>query len=310
MKGYNALGFGVIPNLLAASGKRNTACARIFDADNGSCQGCLYFTPLKAEVGIQHFAIDEFESLAIAKRLCANDGAVDKGYIFTIPPKVFPFDCAVGENHVFGVPKGILGIKIAIFKIGIFDVLEGIFARELDILKVKLPRAKHKVFANHGAVLHFDFVNHPTELSGNDIAIANDNVRALAQSLGSVELAIGDFDIFTIPQSRSAKGRELAFFDYGPHVMPKRIAQIEVAVAHLNVAALLEGTLAIGGTIKGAVFHARVLATVKRALGIKILILDQFHHGFPFLRFKGRSLFRLWFIIAYFGEQIKMLQTF
>jgi hypothetical protein len=87
--------------------------------------------------------------------------------------------------------------------------------------------------------------------------------------------------------------------------MPKRIAQIEITATHLDIAALFEGTLTIGRAVEGAVFHTRVLTTVKCALGIKILILDQFHHCFPFFRFKGRSLFCLWFIIAYFGEKIK-----
>ena len=59
--------------------------------------------------------------------------------------------------------------------------------------------------------------------------------------------------------------------------MPEGVTQIEEAVLHLHVAALLKGALAIGGTIEGAVLYQNIAAAVKGALCVKGLILNLFH---------------------------------
>ena len=304
MNSYNPRGFWVIPNLLATSGESDRSRARIFDADNGCGQGCLDLAAFKAEVGIQHFAVNQLEPLAIAKRLRANDLAVYKGHVLAIPRKVFALDCAVAQNHVFGVPKGILGVKTAVLKIGVCDVLEGVFACELDALEAQALGAHHKIFAYSRRICHFNAANHPAEFGRNDIAISDGDVRAFAQSLGAVKLAIIDFDIFAIPKSRTAERSHLAFFDFCTHVVPKRIAQVEIAAPNLNIAALLECALAIGRTVKGAVFHTHVLDTIKRTLGIKGLILYQLHFVSLSCRLKI-----LCFIIAHIGEKIKGMEN-
>ena len=296
----NPRGFWVIPNLLATSGESNRSRARILDADNGCGQGCLDLAAFKAEVGIQHFAVNQLEPLAIAKRLRTNDFAIYKRHVLAVPREVFPLDGAVAKNHVFGVPKGILGVKIAVLKIGVCDVLERIFSYEFDPLEAQALGAHHEIFAYGRRICHLDAANHPAEFGRNDVAIGDGDIRALTQSLGAVELAIDNFDALAIPKSRTTKGSQLAFFDFCRHVVPKRIAQIEIAAPNFNVAALLECALAIGRTIKGAVLHTHILNAVKRTLGIKGLILYQVHFVSLSCRLKI-----LCYIIAHIGEEIK-----
>ena len=80
-----------------------------------------------------------------------------------------------------------------------------------------------------------------------------------------------------VPQSRPAKFRHLRITDDKAMVMPEGITQIEEAVFHLHVAALLKSTLAIGGAVKGSILYQNIVAAVKGTLCIKGLILNHFH---------------------------------
>ena len=61
------------------------ACKRIFDAEDRCCNRGFYLAALKGQVTVNHFTVDELQSLTIAQRLCADDFAVFKGDILTVP---------------------------------------------------------------------------------------------------------------------------------------------------------------------------------------------------------------------------------
>ena len=104
------------------------AGGRIFDAEDGSCDGGGYVRFFEGEVGVDHFAVDEGQVFAVAKGLRSDDDAMIEGHVFAIPRQVFAFDGRIFHHHVFGVPEGVLGVQIAILKEGVFDVLKGIFS--------------------------------------------------------------------------------------------------------------------------------------------------------------------------------------
>ena len=68
-----------------------------------------------------------------------------------------------------------------------------------------------------------------------------------------------------------------AFFNYGPHVMPKRIAQIEITATRLNISALLESALTVGRAVEGAICHQRVTDAVEGALLVEAFVFDDLH---------------------------------
>ena len=60
----------------------------IFDADDGGSQHGFHFRLFKAQVGVHHFAVHKLQTLAVAQGLGADDGAVFKGDIFTVPGQI------------------------------------------------------------------------------------------------------------------------------------------------------------------------------------------------------------------------------
>ena len=96
-----------------------------------------------------------------------------------------------------------------------------------------------------------------------------------------MQLGAGDLDVIGIPQRGAAELGHLAVPDYQPVIVPEGIAQIEKAVLHLDFAALLEGALPVGGTVKSTVNHPDFLCAVEGALRVEFLILNGFHKSIP-----------------------------
>ena len=168
---------------------------RIFHAYYRCCNASLDLGSFKAQIGIYHLAVDQLQTLAVAKRLSADNFAIFKGYVLTVPREIFSLNNAVFYGDVFRVPERVLRIENAVFKRGILDILKRILSLKLHIIEPQIDRAHHKILAFGGAVGHFKPVHRPTEFGGNDIAIAHHSVSTFAKCLNTVQFRIGDFDI-------------------------------------------------------------------------------------------------------------------
>ena len=126
----------LVNNNFANGVHRNKSACNVFDANHMGVDVRLYFTSFKCKVTIHHLAVYKFQTFAVAKWLCANDGAVFEGKIFRIPSKVLALDRAVTYNNVFGMPKCIFCIQIAVFNRRVGYVLEGVLALEVDIVQL------------------------------------------------------------------------------------------------------------------------------------------------------------------------------
>ena len=250
---------------------------RVFDADNRRGDRCFHFTSFKSQVAAFHFAVNELQPLTVAQGLCPNNFAVFKGDVLAVPGQILTLDYTVSHGDVFRMPEGIFRIKGAVLEHRIFDVLEGVFSFHPYIVKVQVGRTHHEVFTFGIAILHLDVMCRPSELRREHIAAAHHNVRTLAQGLDPVKLRIFDGNVVGVPQSRPAKFRHLRITDDKAMVMPEGITQIEEAVFHLHIAALLKSALAISGAVKGAILYQNIVASVKGTLCIKGLILNHFH---------------------------------
>ena len=98
----------LVNNHFANGVHRHKSACHVFDAHHMRVDVRLHFASFKCKVAIYHLAIYKFQTFAVAKWLCANDGAVFKCQVFRIPSKVLALDCAVTYNNVFGMPKCVL----------------------------------------------------------------------------------------------------------------------------------------------------------------------------------------------------------
>ena len=134
--------------------------------------------------------------------------------------------------------------------------------------------AHHKIFADRRAVRHAHAVREPPELGRNNIALLDYGVFALAQRFYSVHFGFYRSYVFRIPQRGAAVRRHFAIFQHDRIVVPKRIPQIQKAVARLDRSALFERAFAVGFARKPAIIYFDAFQTVKRALLVHRFIFN------------------------------------
>lgn len=130
------MGIVVITNNFTDCRNLNAPCRRIFNAHYRCRDNSLYLGFLKTQVCVNHFAFNQFQSLAITQRLCTDNLAVLKSHILTIPCKIFSLDGTIPDHNILSMPEGVFRVKRTVLKYCILDILERIFALHLHIVKV------------------------------------------------------------------------------------------------------------------------------------------------------------------------------
>ena len=223
---------------------------RVLDRYDIALDGCIYLGILEGEFATLRGAINQLQSLAIAKRLGADDVAVDECDVFRIPCKIFSFDDAVTDGNVLRVPKSILGVESRIRDLDVFGVLEGIFSVESEIVKLDIAALEKEILACDLGVLYMYAAASPAEFGGYCGAVFEAHILAFAQSLDVKDLAILELSVLTIPKRRANATVELAFAQREIGAMPHRIAQAEVATQNINADAFLECGFTVLGSFK------------------------------------------------------------
>ena len=176
---------------------------RILDRYDIALDGCVDLGILEGEVAALRGAINQLQSLAIAKRLGADDVAVDEGDVFRIPREIFALYDAVADGDVLRVPESILGVEGRIRDLDVFGVLEGILSVESEIIKLDIAALEKEILACDLGVLDMYAATSPTEFGGYCGAVFEAHILAFAQSLDIKDLAILELSVFAIPKRRA-----------------------------------------------------------------------------------------------------------
>lgn len=254
-----------------------TASKRIFDAHDGGGDGGLNAGALEGEVAVYHFAINEGEVFAVAEGLGADDPAVLEGEIFAVPGEIFTAKNGIFHSHVFRVPKSVLAVDDAVFEEAVFDVLQGIFGAQLEVFCAHATISHEKILAFSGTVFERYVVGEPAEFVGDDVAVFEADVPALAKSLDAVELRVGDADVLVVPEGSAAVFGEFAAREHEITIVPEAVAQVEEAVFDAHIPTFLEGAFAVGRAVEGAVLDECIVSAVEFAFFIESLILNDRH---------------------------------
>ena len=204
-----------------------TASKRIFDAHHRCGNRGLDGGALESQIAIHHFAVDEGEIFAIAKRLRPNDLAVFERQIFAVPGEIFTAKNGIFHGHVFRVPESVLAVDDAVFKNPILNILQRILGAHLKIFRAHAVVSHEKIFALGGAVFERYVVGEPAEFVGDDVAIFKPDVLAFAKGFDAVELRVGDADVLVVPERSAAVFCELAVRQLQTAIMPKAVAKIK-----------------------------------------------------------------------------------
>ena len=184
------------------------------------------------------------------------------------------------------MPECVFRIEFTVREYRIFDVLERVFALELHVIEFKVYRTHESIFTLNGGILHNDPVYGPAEFGRYNVAAAYPGIRALPQCLDPVHLRARDLNVVRIPYRGTAERGHLTAFDPETVIVPKRISEIEIAISRGYPAALFERALAVGRTVKAAVYRLYIITPVQGTLFIKCLIFDRLHvRSFSFDRY-------------------------
>lgn len=153
--------------------------------------------------------------------------------------------------------------------------------------------AHQEVLARRGAVGHLDAVRGPAELGGVYVAAAHADALALAQGLDAVQPAVLDDDVAAVPERGAAELGHVDVPQLEAAVVPERVAQVHEGAVDHDVVALLEGALAVRGTVEAAVADDEASLPVQGALRVEGPVLDGLvAHGFLSSRRAGTVAFR------------------
>ena len=263
---------GVVYNHFANAVGNDASANGVFYRKNVAVYRCLDGAVFEGKVGIHHDAIHQFEVLAVAKGLCANNCAIVESDVLAVPSKVLALDNAMLHQHVFRMPQGILGVQGAMADGCVFYVLEGILATHFHIAKFNVLGAKQKVLATCRAVGKAQIASFPTKLITLDATVGNGNVVALSHGFDAVKLAVLNVHLRAVPKWRTASFRLRAMGNLHTVAMPQWVAQLKVAVLHNNVSAFLQSRFAIFLPTKTAVLHRCILQVVQGTFLPKSLV--------------------------------------
>ena len=79
------VGIGNIAYNLSNGRNNNTTREGILYTEYRGCDGCLHLGTFKRQVAVNHLAVNNLKSPAVAKRLGAYDFTIFKGNVFAIP---------------------------------------------------------------------------------------------------------------------------------------------------------------------------------------------------------------------------------
>ena len=250
---------------------------RILDAEHRGGNLGFHLRFFKAEVGVHHFAVDEFQVFAVAERLGADDLAVFQRQTIGVPGQILSLYHAVAHRNIFAVPESILRVKTAIGKGGVFNILERIFSLEIHMVELDVAGPEQKILTFGGAILHPDAIGSPAEFRRINIAAGQRNIPALPHGFDAVEFRVGDLDVMGIPEGGPAKGRQFTVVNGQLLIVPERIPQIHKAVFHPDIMAFLQGAFTVGWTVKTAVAHQHTAAAIQCTFFIIGLVFQNGH---------------------------------
>lgn len=239
---------------------------RILDRYDIALNGCIYLGILKGKVAAFRGAINQLQSLAIAKRLGSDYVAVNEGDVFRIPREILAPHDAVADGDVLRVPESILGIEGRIRDFNVFGVLEGIFTIESEIVQLDIAALEKEILACNFGLLDMYAAASPTEFGGCSGAVFEAHILAFAQSLDVKDLAILELSVFAIPKRRADAFVEFALAQRKIGAMPHRIAQAEITAQNINADTLLERGFAVLFSFKIAGNNVGISESVKCAL--------------------------------------------
>lgn len=229
---------------------------------------------LKGEIGIgSHLAVDESEIIRIAKGLSLNNLAIDKGQTVGIPSKIFAIEGGVDDSDVLRVPKGVLGVEGRVADGDVFAILERVVAVEGKVVNLNILAMHEDIIALVNLhIREFDVLAVPKGLGGmKELDIAQLNAVHVPEHLRRLDNCISHQQVARIPESGTTTLREEAVINFETVAAPEGVLALEAASVRLNVARLLEATLAL---VDGNILKSEVGSAVKWALALELFIFD------------------------------------